>query len=251
MPRKQNGFTLIELSITLIIIGLLVGGILLGRDMVKSAEIRRQISQFGEFDVAIKTFRLKYNNIPGDMSPAEATAYGLPAHPGWNSRGNGIVDDLNLTYPPVSLFQEPLIFFSQLGDAGLIKGKYSLPFGHYSYQPGEQFAGTKIGSGGIFVYSKADTSLSYFFGLNRSIIDGSTWLVASLSTAGIITPGEAYALDAKMDDGLPVIGHIRSATIIAGKPNYDTTNGNCSTASTNLYKITNTNPDCRLVVDVR
>jgi hypothetical protein len=53
-----------------------------------------------------------------------------------------------------------------------------------------------------------------------------------------------------MDDGLPVTGHTRSATLISGKPAYDTTNGNCSTVSSNLYKIANANPDCRLIVDV-
>jgi prepilin-type N-terminal cleavage/methylation domain-containing protein len=71
-PRKA-GFTLIELSIVLVIIGLLVGGILTGRDLILSATIRSQTSQFQEIETQINAFRLKYGCLPGDC--ANATDY--------------------------------------------------------------------------------------------------------------------------------------------------------------------------------
>lgn len=43
--KNQSGFTLIELSIVLVIIGLIVGGVLVGRDLIKAAEVRAQVSQ--------------------------------------------------------------------------------------------------------------------------------------------------------------------------------------------------------------
>lgn len=65
---KNKGFTLIELSIVLVIIGLIVGGILIGRDMIRAAEIRSLISEKNQYIVATNNFRNKYNAMPGDIA---------------------------------------------------------------------------------------------------------------------------------------------------------------------------------------
>lgn len=72
---KPSGFTLIELSIVLVVIGLLVGGVLVGRDLVEIARARALMSQLGQYEVAYNTFRVKYNCIPGDC--AKAADFGL------------------------------------------------------------------------------------------------------------------------------------------------------------------------------
>ncbi len=56
---SSRGFTLIELSIVLVIIGLIVGGVLVGRDLIRAAAERSEISQFQQFSVAANTFILK------------------------------------------------------------------------------------------------------------------------------------------------------------------------------------------------
>ncbi len=73
----QAAFTLIELSIVLVIIGFLVGGALLGKDLIKAAEIRAQISQITEYNTAMNLFKLQYNSLPGDLPPSEASAVGF------------------------------------------------------------------------------------------------------------------------------------------------------------------------------
>ncbi len=250
------GFTLVELSIVIVIIGLIIGGVLFGRDLIKAAEIRAQVTQFSEFDIAIKTFRLKYADyLPGDIPDAVKTAYGICCGSGGTSNGNGIIEGYNgvssNVYPTYNLYAEPMVFFQHLSLTGLIKGRYFSCFGCYSYEDGMQFPRAKIANAGIFAYSKADTKLAYFLGLNRSVTDNSTNLVSALSTAGVISPTDAYALDIKTDDGLPTTGKIRSATITAIRPAYDTSDGNCSTASSNTYNVQNTNIYCRLIVDVQ
>ena len=66
MPRtipkshKSAGFTLIELSIVLVIIGLIIGGVLVGRDLIAAAQVRAQISQIEKYQTAVNTFRGKY-----------------------------------------------------------------------------------------------------------------------------------------------------------------------------------------------
>ncbi|WP_152054195.1 type II secretion system protein [Tautonia marina] len=83
-PRA--GFTLIELSIVLVIIGLVAGGVLLGRDLIEAAETRSIMSQLERYEVAVSTFRTKYNCLPGDCPIA--TQLGL----GPNGNGNKGID---------------------------------------------------------------------------------------------------------------------------------------------------------------
>ena len=102
---SRSGFTLLELSIVLVIIGLLAGGILVGRDLIHAAELRSVVSDVDKFTAAANTFRLKYNCIPGDCT--NATDYwgtdpgGCPDTPGnsvpktatCNGTGNGRLAD--------------------------------------------------------------------------------------------------------------------------------------------------------------
>ena len=68
--NKKSGFTLVELAIVIVVIGLLVGGVLQGQELIKQANIRSQIAQFEDINRATFTFRAKYNALPGDMNNA-------------------------------------------------------------------------------------------------------------------------------------------------------------------------------------
>jgi prepilin-type N-terminal cleavage/methylation domain-containing protein len=71
LPRN-HGFTLVELSIVLMIIGLLVSGILVGKDMIRAAELRSITSEKDQFQTAVNLFKNKYLGLPGDLSNATA-----------------------------------------------------------------------------------------------------------------------------------------------------------------------------------
>src|SRR4051812_42973611 len=73
--KHHFGFTLIELSIVLVIVGLLVGGVLTGNDLINAAKIRATVSQQEKFDAAVNTFRGKYDCVPGDCK--NATKFGF------------------------------------------------------------------------------------------------------------------------------------------------------------------------------
>jgi len=64
--HKSNGFTLVELSIVLIIIGLLVGGILVGQSLIQSAKINRLVSDLRQCEIAVTQFYGKFKRYPGD-----------------------------------------------------------------------------------------------------------------------------------------------------------------------------------------
>src|SRR4051812_15247886 len=75
--EHNQGFTLVELSIVLVIIGLIIGGILVGIDMVKAAELRSTIAQVEKYHAAVNTFLTKFAGVPGDFPQSSAAAYGL------------------------------------------------------------------------------------------------------------------------------------------------------------------------------
>jgi prepilin-type N-terminal cleavage/methylation domain-containing protein len=69
-------FTLIEFSVVLVIIGLIVGGILVGRDLIATAEVKQIITDVEKFKTATYTFRDKYSCLPGDCANA-TTFFGI------------------------------------------------------------------------------------------------------------------------------------------------------------------------------
>src|SRR5471030_1667850 len=96
--KSERGFTLIELSIVLVIIGLIVGGVLVGQDLIRAAEVRATIAQIEKYNTAVNTFRGKYNALPGDMNASTATAFGFSpratAGTAGLGDGNGVIEGL-------------------------------------------------------------------------------------------------------------------------------------------------------------
>ena len=70
LPRSarndKNGFTLVELAIVLVIIGLLIGGILAAQSMISTSKVNAVAMQIGQFDAGVENFKTKYNYLPGD-----------------------------------------------------------------------------------------------------------------------------------------------------------------------------------------
>ena len=93
MKKHRRGFTLIELSIVLVIIGLIVGGIVVGRELIKVAELRAILAQKDKFTAAVNTFKIKYNALPGDMFPSTAAKFGMFTFTGIGA-GIGLFGDI-------------------------------------------------------------------------------------------------------------------------------------------------------------
>jgi prepilin-type N-terminal cleavage/methylation domain-containing protein len=119
MNRKQQGFTLIEIAIVLVIIGLLLGGILKGQELITSARVRNLISQQDGVKAAFFGFQDRFRAFPGDYTAATTNIVGVAATAACgagNGNGNGRVETAGL---------ENVLAWEHLSKAGFITGTYT------------------------------------------------------------------------------------------------------------------------------
>ena len=116
MPRRQQGFTLVEIAIVLVIVGLLLGGILKGQDLINGARVRNLADMNAGVQAAYYGFIDRYRQVPGDMTAAAAaSAIGDPAITvGGNA--NGQVDAAD--------WGEASALWVHLTRAGFLQGSY-------------------------------------------------------------------------------------------------------------------------------
>jgi len=212
---KKSGFTLLELSIVLVIIGLIVGGILVGQDMIKAAEVRATISQIEKYNSAVNTFRSKFNAIPGDIPRANAANFGMlqltSASTIGQGDGNGLIEGgaAGATLPE----GETLVFWRHLSDTNLVDGSLGV-IGNSAV-----VAATGVVTGNVTTVSQSipPTRLNLTNYIVVYSASGTNFYqlmpIATITTAPLytfnttgITPLQSYNMDTKLDDGLPNTG---------------------------------------------
>lgn len=277
LRAKESGFTLVELAIVLVIIGLIIGGVLVGQDLIKAAEIRATVSQIEGYNAAVNTFRTKYKGVPGDIRNIESffdTAAAWPdLHNGDGDRQievcDAAVEDCLAADELIAVGAAPLHsgealqFWHHLSAAELIPGFYNgCPQGvACTNTPNTEsglldlaFPRSKMDRNGIGVY--ADGGSNFY---QIGIAEGAAAAYAALPS---LTPQEAFDLDSKMDDGRPgtgavIIRGVNRAVAANNVANLDpdATDGTdvcvvedpaTDAATTWTYALTNTNVACSL-----
>ena len=123
IKKNQVGFTLVEIAIVLVIIGLLLGGILKGQEMINSARARHLSDLTSDIPAAYFGFIDRFNRVPGDWDAAAATiGIGVTVDNGGIGAlgNNGRIDN-----PAGNEFVEPNALWEQLAKAGFIEGQYT------------------------------------------------------------------------------------------------------------------------------
>jgi prepilin-type N-terminal cleavage/methylation domain-containing protein len=201
MKTHQSGFTLIEIAIVLVIIGLLLGGVLKGQELITSARVRNLIAQQDGIKAAYFGFLDRYRALPGDYAAASSNIKGVAT----NGDGDGQIETGS----------ESVLAWDHLSKAGFINGSY--------------------------IYADAtpddtDTPKNPYAGFLQLIYDANYGIETAgsdrhnLKTGNQIPVAILAEVDRKIDDGLPYSGAFQFSDY-AGPGGTAPTAANCVVAA--------------------
>ena len=191
MTQRNSGFSLVEIAVVLVIIGLLLGGILKGQEMINSAKVRNLADLNSGVAAAYHGFIDRFRRVPGDWEASQAaSAIGQPINGGGNNNGR-------LDNPVGDQYTEPNALWEQIASAGFMEGAYS----------------------GDPAKPTTDSDQTPLNAFNHIVIMGRT---SDFQNAGEVPrlslvlgrgiPVDiAQELDIKLDDGVPGAGGLRLA----------------------------------------
>ena len=217
--KQQQGFTLIEIAIVLVIIGLLTGGVLKGQELIKNAQVRNVISKMDELKAAVFGFQDRYRAQPGDMGSASTLVGSNAVNCTWSCDNGRISPWRNSNLAP-----------NHLSAAGFYTGPF--PTTERNGYPSAQFSPTNPWGGAMWIafWSVFNTNGARSTTNSNGIYTGS----------GV--PSNALAeIDLKIDDGNPQAGSFRAgyprettATCVSGA-SWVVATPNADCAGTSLY----------------
>ncbi|HYL17843.1 MAG TPA: prepilin-type N-terminal cleavage/methylation domain-containing protein [Burkholderiales bacterium] len=209
MKRNASGFTLIEIAIVLVIIGLLLGGVLKGQELITGARVRNLISQQDGIKAAFFGFQDRFRALPGDYAAASTNINGVTI----NGDGNGRIEGPNVpgTY-------ETLLAWNHLTSAGFLNGSYTLATSTTSTA-----VDTNNPKNPYSVY------IQIIYDANYGVTAGKP-LKHNLKTGNQVPVEIVAEVDRKIDDGLPDAGGFQFSPYVPSGTAL--TAASCTTAGT-------------------
>lgn len=263
----KKGFTLVELSIVLVIIGLLIGGVLVGQSLIDSAKLNKLQKQISQYDIAVGLFISQFRAYPGDFARA-ATIWGSVAGNCKTDVGTGTQTcsgdgnwQINADCCGATSQHESLRFWEHLQNAKMLESTLSGAsanncVGNQScYTPDINSPSTNFGkdtavsiftsmsTNGIAWSGKAETRNTWYLGRPQSQ-DNATYL--GRPHGNFFKPIDARVYDAKFDDGFPYTGSITTL----GNSSYSNCTGGSYTAP-GSYNISYGNNACSMLIDAQ
>jgi len=221
---RKNGFTLLELAIVLVIIGLVVGGVLVGTDLIKSAKLQKVLREVQSYQNAVATFQLKYSALPGDMPDPERYFPGLV----WNSGEAGHGDGIILGGPEGADAWRQMSLAGLIGAGGMQGAEYC---GFSPSSPGSNCPQRRDITAPGSAYSDRTgwyIGISYIRDSKNSFLFSGSGGYAKAwgARSNALTSLGASNIDAKIDDGMPSTGSVRNEDTAGGMSTADTDDRN-------------------------
>jgi len=260
---RRSGFSLVELSIVLVILGLLTGGVLTGQNLIRAAELRSVTSEFNQYNTAIMAFKDKYLAFPGDISNATdfwgamtsgtcPNATGGTGTQTCSGDGNGFIQRTGAG----GQTNEAYLAWQHLVNAGLIEGADTGIAGSDSKWHsvvGENVPTSKMGGAWVLNHDSSKTGHDEYFdgnyGNNLRLfgsVDASTF-----NETPALKPEEAWGIDKKLDDGMPALGQVvvrdRVGCAVSAAGTDLTTSDADAAKLDSKYNLQNESVVCRLV----
>jgi prepilin-type N-terminal cleavage/methylation domain-containing protein len=224
--QAQRGFTLVEIAIVLVIIGLLIGGVLRGQELITSARVRNIVSQQTSVQAAYFGFLDRYKATPGDLTATQALLVNNNTQAAFMTPGDGVIQ----AFDSVS-------FFNNLSQAGFINcsvcmktyAAYQLP--DTTNSPSNAFAGALVTEGIFGGDTNGGTGNANDY---LSAIATGEPVRLKVTTGNNVPSPIAAEADRKMDDGNPATGIFRASSlgingVVNGQFNGFASMANCAT----------------------
>ncbi|MEO8156974.1 MAG: prepilin-type N-terminal cleavage/methylation domain-containing protein [Betaproteobacteria bacterium] len=215
---SNRGFTLIEIAIVLVIIGLLLGGVLKGQELINNAKVKSYATDFRNIPIMIYGYQDKFRALPGDDALATthipaATAATTPA----GTIGNGVI---NGAWNTTTNTDESCLFWQHVRLAGLAPGSTTVDCSlNADYWP-KNANGGQIGV-------QSNTGFTTLGTMNG------TYIVCSSNILGQFV----LQLDATLDDGNPATGSMRAILQTGGTPGTPATTAEVQAAAANSFLV--------------
>lgn len=252
--KSEKGFTLIELSIVMVIIGLIVAGVVAGQSLVKQAQLRTIISEQEQVRVSLNSFNLEYSALPGDMNNADA--YWSSATDACNAAGTGNLvsaecnGDGNKRISIVaSNASEGYMAWKHLSLARLYPGTF-VPTIALLGTVGSNIPASKFSGAGItLIYDDSSSDATAGDGaasggreVGKNVILFGSAVSANIANGTFLSAAQAKSLDDKVDDGNPVMGQAVAVGVAAAAADGGTNCINTTTPATYNLDATDTAP---------
>lgn len=217
--RRQTGFTLIEIAIVLVIIGLLLGGVLKGQELITSARVRNLISQQDGVKAAFFGFLDRYRAYPGDYSAAATNINCTPTC--LNGNGDGQITASGVNGATIN---EHVAVWEHLSKSGFINGSYTM----------NGLATTTEAAGS----APTNPYAMYMRLIYDAVYDPAGQSRHNLKTGNQIPSDILAEVDRKVDDGIATGGSFRfSAFTASGAAPIGSGVGGCYTAATGVWAV--------------
>ena len=267
MIASKNGFTLVEMSIVIVIIAIIISAVSIGSSLTKNANLRTIISEYNYYQEAIFAFNHQYGYLPGDIPIASniwsnCDSTGSNNSNYCNGNGDGYIEITNSTGGTgpfgnsASILAEGKMAWRHLTLAKMIKGNYdgvissSWSVNSLNTYPQSSYTGL------IWTFDNSNQYSASIYTPANGGVGNSLSLIGynnnggSQNYAPALTPTDSYNLDNKIDDGLPSNGFV-AASYVYQQSNHATTSCTASDATlpvvaNNSYKLTNNNSACSI-----
>jgi type II secretory pathway pseudopilin PulG len=180
--KNKHGFTLAELSIVLVTIGLIIGGVLTGQQIIQNARVTNALNAIQAYEAQFQTYVQNYGALPGD-DPAAPTRFSTATPPG-NRNGDGVLQGF---FDTTNSAEETRLLWADLRAAGLVKNQ--------------------IGAG-ITTAIQPPNPFNGIYGFQNGAFNGAfNTIVLCLNN---VPASAAQAIDSRLDDGVPNAGSVQA-----------------------------------------